>query len=262
MRNAFVRRTVLSASAVSLALLVSACGGSSDSDAKSGAKAGAKASGAASASSAPAAKGKTDAELTPLLVTEADAPGFVVAPDAEAKLAAGDADQISTDKPECKVLVQSQALQKIGTPTGSARTGVTAKPKEDPNATAEQKIQNALGVTATMVGLSSYDGKGAEDLIASVKAAGKACGGGFTATAQGDTTKYESVTAGTGAPVTSGDDSASLVLTVDLEDGDKLVSYLTVLRTGSTVATFTSVSLTGKAESPVTLVAAQSAKLG
>lgn len=254
MRNAFVRRTVLSASAVSLALLVTACGGSAKSDAK--------ASAPASASSAPAVKGKTDAELKPLLITEAEAPGFVVAPDAEAKLAAGDADQISTDKPECKVLVQSQALQKIGTPTGFARTGVTAKPKEDPNASAEQKVENALGATATRVGLSSYDGKGAEDLIASLKTAGTACAGGFSATAGGDTTKYDSVTGGTGAPVTSGDDSVSLVLTLDLEDGDKAVSHLTVLRTGSTTATFSSISLLGKTESPVTLVAAQSAKLG
>ncbi|MDD9378286.1 hypothetical protein M8Z33_16805 [Streptomyces sp. ZAF1911] len=259
MRTAFVRRTVLSASAVSLALLVSACGGSSD----SGTKSDAKASAPASASSAPAVKGKTDAELTPLLVTAADAPGFVVAPDAEAKLAAGDSDEITTDKPECKVLVQSQALQKIGTPTGTARTGVTAKAEEDPNATAEQKAQNALGVTATMVGLSSYDGTGAHDLIASIEAAGKACAGGFTATAEGDSTKYESVTAGTGAPVTYGDDdTASLVLTLDLEDGDKAVTYLTAVRTGSTVATFSSISLTGKPESPVTLVAAQSKKLG
>lgn len=258
MRNAFVRRTVLSASAVSLALLATACGG----DGKADAKPDAKASAPASASSAPAAKGKTDAELKHLLVTEAEAPGFVVAPDAEAKLAAGDADQASTDKPECKVLVQSQALQKIGTPTGAARMGVTAKPEDDPKASAEQKVENAFGATATMVGLTSYDGKGAEELIASVKAAGTACAGGFTATVAGDATKYESVQGGTGAPVSSGDDSVSLELTVDLEDGDKAIGHLTVLRKGSTVATFSSVSLLGKTESPVTLVAAQSAKLG
>lgn len=260
MRNAFVRRTVLSASAVSLALLVSACGGSGDSGAKPDAKSDAKAS--APASSAPAAKGKTDAELAPLLITEAEAPGFVVVADAARKLAAGDAVKASTDKPECKVLVQSQALQKIGTPTGTARMGVAAKPKEDPNATAEQKVESAFGVTATMIGLASYDGKGAEELVASLKTAGTACAGGFTATADGDTTKYESVAGGTGAPVSSGDDSVSLVLTVDLEDGEKAVSHLTVLRTGSTVATFSSLSLMGKTESPVTLVAAQSAKLG
>ncbi|MEJ8642872.1 hypothetical protein WKI68_18735 [Streptomyces sp. MS1.HAVA.3] len=52
------------------------------------------------------------------------------------------------------------------------------------------------------------------------------------------------------------------MLTADLEDGDKATILLTVLRTGSTVATFSSLSLLGTAESPVTLVAAQSKKLG
>ncbi|WP_326588497.1 hypothetical protein [Streptomyces sp. NBC_01294] len=262
MRTALVRRTVLTASAVSLALLATACGGDKP-DTKKDDKASA---GAPAPSTAPAAKGKTDAELTALLVTQAEAPGYLVQAEAAAKLGEVDKTTVSTDKPECKVLVQSQYLQKIGTPSGVARTALGAKPKEaGPNASPEEKaeaIKNAIGTTVTMVGLTSYDGKGAEELLASVKTAGQACGGGFTSTSEGETTKYASVQRGTGAPVTSGDDSASLVLTADLEDGDKATILLTVLRTGSTVATFSSLSLLGTAESPVTLVAAQSKKLG
>ncbi|WP_158708467.1 hypothetical protein [Streptomyces sp. NRRL S-244] len=263
MRSTLVRRTVLTASAVSLALLATACG----SDKADGKVGGATPTPSApSAAAAPAAKGKTDAELTALLVTQAEAPGYLLQSEAAAKLADVDKASVTTDKPECKVLVQGQALQKIGSPTGVARTALGAKPKEaGPNASAQEKaeaIKNAIGTTVTMVGLTSYDDKGAQDVLASVKAAGQACAGGFSSTSQGETTKYESVQRGTGAPVTYGDDSVSLVLTADLEDGDKATILLTVLRTGSTVATFSSISLLGTAESPVTLVAAQSKKLG
>ncbi|MFD4868552.1 hypothetical protein [Streptomyces sp. NPDC058412] len=260
MRTALVRRTVLTASAVSLALLATACG-SDKADTKADAKPSAPAS-----SPAPAVKGKTDAELTALLITQAEAPGFLLQPEAAAKLADVDKASVTTDKPECKVLVQSQALQKVGAPTGVARTALGAKPKEaGPNASAEEKaeaIKNAIGTTVTMVGLTSYDDKGAQEVLASVKAAGQACAGGFSSTSQGETTKYESVQRGTGAPVTSGEEAVSLVLTADLEDGDKATILLTVLRSGSTVATFSSISLLGTAESPVTLVADQSKKLG
>ncbi|MBT2542186.1 hypothetical protein J7E99_16070 [Streptomyces sp. ISL-44] len=258
MRTALVRRTVLTASAVSLALLATACG-SDKADTKTDAKPSAPAS-----SAAPAAKGKTDAELTALLVTQAEVPDYVVNAEAAAKLGKVDSTQVTTDKPECKVLVQTQALQKIGTPTGVARTALSAKPKEAAaNASPEEKleaIQKALGATATMTGLSSFDGKGAEELVASFKAAGTACAGGFSATSEGETTKYESVKPG--PAVTGGDEAASLALTVDLEDGDKGTLLLVVARKGSTVASFSSISLLGAAESPKTLIDTQVKKLG
>ncbi|MFE6845513.1 hypothetical protein [Streptomyces sp. NPDC057686] len=260
MRSTLVRRTVLTASAVSLALLSTACG----SDKADDKKADAKPSAAAASSAAPAAKGKTDTELTALLVTQAEAPDYVVQAEAGAKLAKVDSTAVTTDKAECKVLVQSQALQKVGTPTGVARTALGAKPKQPAeNASPEEKleaIKNALGITTTMTGLASYDGKGAEELIASVKAAGTACAGGFSATSEGDTTKYESVKPG--PTVTGGDESASLSLTADLSDGDKGTILITVARKGSTVATFSSISLTGTAEHPKKLIDTQVKKLG
>lgn len=256
MRTTLVRRTVLTASAVSLALLATACGGSDKADAK---KDDTKPSAAAS-SAAPAVKGKTDAELAGLLVTQAEVPDYLVQTDGAAKLAEADKQPIATDKPECKVLAQSSSLQKIGEATGVARIGLGAKPKADPAASPEQKIKDALGVTVTRTGLASYDGKGAQDLLASVKTAGQACAGGFSISGDGDTTKFDSVTAG--PAVTAGDESVSLKFTIDLEDGDKGLALLTVVRKGGTVATFSSLSLLGTTESPKTLIEVQAKKLG
>lgn len=259
MRTALVRRTVLTASAVSLALLATACGGDK-ADSKTDAKASAS---APATSAAPAAKGKTDAELAPLLVTQAEAPDYIEVKDATKKATAPGAGAGTTDKPECKVLLQSLGHQKVGTPTGVALTAMGAKPKElGPNATDEEKaaaITNAIGVTTTLTGLSSYDGKGAEETLASVKAAGQACAGGFSVDESGDSTKFESVKPGESVSV--GDEAVSLVVTMDLGDGDKSAVLLTVARKGNTVATFSSISLTGAAVFPKTLIEAQGKKL-
>lgn len=257
MRTALVRRSVLSASAVSLALLATACGSE-----KADTKADAKPS-AAATSAAPAAKGKTDTELAALLVTQAEVPDYVIDTGDAAQLPEVDKTDVTTDKAECKVLVQSQALQKIGTPTGVAREVVTAKPKEAAaDASPEEKlaaIQKALGVTATMTGLSSYDGKGAEELVASVKAAGTACAGGFSATSEGETSKYESVKPG--PAVTAGDEAVSLALALQ-EEGETRTGLIVVVRKGSSVATFGSISFLGTTESPTALIDAQVKKLG
>ncbi|MER5808963.1 hypothetical protein ABT143_12330 [Streptomyces sp. NPDC002033] len=262
MRTALVRRTVLTASAVSLALLATACG-SDKADGKGDAKPDARPSAASSAPVA-AAKGKTDADLTALLVTQAEVPDYLLKADAGAKLAQSDQTPITTDKPACKVLAQSQSLQKIGKPTGVARTALGAKPK-DPAAGAsdEEKaeaVKKALGITTTMTGLSSYDGQGAQETLAAFKTAGQICAGGFSATAGGETTKYQSVAAG--PAVSAGDEAVSLALTMDLEDGDKATLLTVMARKGSTVATFSSISLMGTAESPKTLIDTQVKKLG
>ncbi|MFG2618428.1 hypothetical protein ACGFXC_12460 [Streptomyces sp. NPDC048507] len=261
MRTALVRRTVLTASAVSLTLLATACG-SDKADGKDGAKPDARPS---AASSAPvAAKGKTDADLTALLVTQAEVPDYLLKADAGAKLAQSDQVAISTDKPACKVLAQTQSLQKIGKPTGVARTALGAKPKDvAAGASAEEKaeaIKKALGITTTMTGLASYDGQGAQETLAAFKSAGQMCAGGFSATAEGETTKYQSVAAG--PAVSAGDEAVSLAVTMDLEDGDKATLLMAMARKGSTVATFSSISLTGTAESPKTLIDTQVKKLG
>ncbi|AXE22559.1 hypothetical protein C0216_03100 [Streptomyces globosus] len=256
MRSTFVRRSVMTASAVSLALLATACGSS---DSKGEAKADAPAPAASSA--APAAKGKTDAEMASVIVKQADLPDHLIKEATGAEAALGAA--ATSDKPECLPLVRAQSLAPVGTATGAARTKVVAKPKEPAaNASAEEKVKaamDALGASATAVTVASYDGKGADDAFAALKAAGTACAGGYTATSAGDTGKISKVSAGT--PVTAGD--AALAYTVESDaDGEKISTQLVVVRKGNTLATFSAVSLKGTAEQPKAVVDAQVKKLG
>ncbi|MGW2037384.1 hypothetical protein [Streptomyces virginiae] len=254
MRSTLVRRSVLSASAVSLALLATACG-SDKADTKADAKPSAPAS-----SQAPAAKGKTDAELAKLLVTQADLADHTFKESTPAEAAAGAT--ATSDKPECKVLVQAQAFVPAGTPSGTARTKAIATPKPAAGTSPEEAakaIAGALGSTATTVTLASYEAKGAEEAFAAVKTASTKCAGGYAATQDGETTKITKVTPG--AAVTGGDES--LPLTVELDaDGEKLTTQLVLVRKGNTVATFSSLSLAGTAEQPKVLVEAQAKKLG
>ncbi|MFD8951127.1 hypothetical protein [Streptomyces xanthophaeus] len=262
MRSALVRRSVLTASAVSLALLGTACGADKKADDKN---ADAKPSASAPATSAaPAAKGKTDADLAPLLVTQADVPDHIEAKDAAKEASKNQGAAGTVDKAECQVLVDAYTQRKVGSPTGTAVTTFSAKPKElGANATDEEKaeaIMGALTATKTAVGLTSYDGKGAEELLASVKTAGTACAAGFSVTEGKDVTKFDSVKPG--GALTGGDEAVSLVLVMDLEDGDKANIVLDLVRKANTVATFSSIVHKGAPESPKTVIEAQAKKLG
>ncbi|MFF5445993.1 hypothetical protein [Streptomyces sp. NPDC012888] len=258
MRNTLVRRSVMSASAVSLALLVTACGGSGDAG-KDAPKGDAKAS--ASAPAASDAKGKTDAELAPLLVTTTEL--------ADHKFEEVTAEEVKTgseatsDKADCKPLVQAQYFGKVGTATGAARTKLTAVPKSPgADASPEEKAKaamGALGSTVTGITLTSYDGDGAAEAFASVKKAGTACAAGYTATAAGTPVKIGSVAAG--PSVTAGDEAAAY--TVMMGEGDeKITTHVVAVRKGNTLATFSSISLTGTAEQPKVVIEAQAKKLG
>ncbi|MBW5485597.1 hypothetical protein [Streptomyces bambusae] len=248
----------MTASAVSLALLATACGSDKPADKKDEPKGGASSAAAA----APAAKAKTDAELATLLVTQADLSDQLVKQETAAKAAAAPA--VQTDKPECKPLAQIQSLQKVGSAAGVARTVTVAKPKEPAaNASAEEKLKaslEALQSTATSVSLTSYDGKGAEEAFASLKAAGTACAGGYSVTQEGDTTKIDSVAPGTA--VTAGDEALSLTTVMNLDDAGKAKTHIIVVRKGNTLAGFSALSLGGDAVFPKTVVDAQAKKLG
>ncbi|GAA2613855.1 MULTISPECIES: hypothetical protein [Streptomyces] len=257
MRTALVRRTVLTASAVSLALLATACGGekADKADGKTDTKASAPAT-----SAAPAAKGKTDAELAKLLVAQADLADHTFKEATPAEAAAGAT--ATSDKPECKVLVQAQAFVPAGTPSGTARTKAIATPKPAAGTSPDdmaKAITGALGSTATTVTLASYEGKGAEEAFAAVKTASEKCSGGYSATQDGETTKITK--AAPGAAVTGGDEALPLTIELDA-DGEKLTTQLVLVRKGNTVATFSSLSLAGIAEQPKALVDAQVKKLG
>ncbi|MFJ3201856.1 hypothetical protein [Streptomyces sp. NPDC086989] len=220
MRSTLVRRTVLTASAASLALLATACG----SDKADDKKADAKPSAAASAPAAPAAKGTTDAEVTALVVTQADLSDQIVSAEGVAKAAQAG---VTVDKAECTPLMQAQSGQKVGAATGIGRTTTKAKPKEAAaDASPEDKLKaglEALGSTQTLVSVESYDAKGAEEAFASLKTAAAACSGGFTVTEGGEKVKYLDVKPG--AAVTAGDEAAAFTLTMDLDDGEKSVNH-------------------------------------
>ncbi|MCX5405174.1 hypothetical protein OHA37_14915 [Streptomyces sp. NBC_00335] len=252
MRTAFVRRTVLSAAAVSLALLATACGGEGKADAKPS---------AAAASAAPVVKGKTDAELAGLVLAQTDLTTHVIEAmsDEDVKKTVGS----TTDKPECLPLFQAQSLTGPGAATGNARVVAAAKGKEAAaNATAEEKLKaglDAFGETATAVSLHSYEGKGAQEAFGKIKSGGSACAAGYTGTQDGETVKISKV--GPGAPVTGGDESVAYTIEM-AADGEQLKTELVVVRKGNTLAVFNGVSFTGTADQPVTVVAAQLKKLG
>ncbi|MFJ6484072.1 MULTISPECIES: hypothetical protein [unclassified Streptomyces] len=258
MRTALVRRTVLTASAVSLALLTTACG-SDKADTKADAKPSAPASSAAPA--APAVKGKTDAEATALVVTQADLPDQIVSAEGAAK-AATESAGATVDKAECKPLMQAQSGQKVGAATGIGRTTTKAKPKAAAaDASPEDKLKaglEALGATQTLVGVSSYDAKGAEEAFAALKTAAAACSGGYTVTEGGEKVKYLDVKPG--AAVTAGDEAAAFTLTMDLDDGEKSANHFVIVRKGNALATFYAFGVT--AEQPKTVIDAQVKKLG
>ncbi len=255
MRTALVRRTVLSASALSLALLATACGSSGTTDAKDDTKP------SASAPAAPAAKAKTDAELGGLLVAQADLPDHVLKGATPEEAAAGAG--ATSDKPACVPLVKAQSMAAQGAGTGTARVKAVAKPKEpaadaSPDEKAKAAMQ-ALGSTATAVTLESFEGTGAAEAFASLKSAGAACAAGYTATQAGETGKVTKVAPGT--PVTGGDEALAYTVAGDA-DGSPFTTQLVVVRQGNTLATFSAISLAGTAEQPTALVAAQLKKLG
>ncbi|MFD7029739.1 hypothetical protein ACFWAR_17025 [Streptomyces sp. NPDC059917] len=261
MRSTLVRRSVLTASAVSLALLVTACG--SDKAAKDESKDGGATSAAPSAPAAdPAAKAKTAAELKGLLVTQADL--------AEYKLKEAGATEVSeavaanaTTKTECLPLGAVMSGSTPGKPAAGAATKVSSVPKAPAaDASPEEKLKaitDALKVTVTMVGLGSYDGNGAQEAFAAVKAAGTACAAGYPGAKEADTGKVTKIAPG--AAVTGGDEAVSFVVEREL-DGDKAPTQLVVVRKGNTLASFYAIAPAGEAAQPVAIVGAQVKKLG
>ncbi|MFF3212344.1 hypothetical protein ACFYYB_16950 [Streptomyces sp. NPDC002886] len=247
MRTAFVRRTVLSASAVALALLATACGGSSDT--------------ADGKSDASAVKGKAAAELGAELVNGADLPDHVVKPPLPEEVEA--APSATSDRPECVPLVKAMAMAEVGTPVGTTRVKTFDKPKEPAaGASAVERLKAKMSVlraTTTAVTLTSYNGKGAEEAFASFEGAGTACAGGYSATHAGETVQVLKVAAG--VPVQGGDESLAYAIELNY-GGQVLNTQVVVVRKANALAVFSALSTSGIAEQPKAVVAAQVKKLG
>lgn len=243
-------RTALSAvTAASLALLLTACGADAD-DAKPKGENDASASAAAK----PDVKALTAAELEKLVVAQADLPGYKVQKTAAEDVVNGG--DVGADKAACEPLAEAMSAVAPGTPGASAhRQAVQVKKK---TATSPDDLASALGAPATSVTLGSYAGQGAQQALASLKAAGEACGDGFTISASGEKTQVMKVTP---ESLAAGDEGVAFTVISTIE-GKPFLSTLAAFRKGNNLAAFSTISLTGKVkELPKDVVDAQAAKL-
>ncbi|WP_434595132.1 hypothetical protein [Streptomyces sp. A5-4] len=263
MRRTMARRTAVAVSALSLTLLVGGCGADKAED---GAAAGDKGKDSGSA-----AKALSAAELDKIVLAAKDLKAeHRVTKASKVDLVAGK--RASTDKAECKPFVDVLAFRPMGTPGATAQrklVPVPAKPAKD--ASPEEKMKAAMDVfkgaiTSDTVG--SYDGKGAEEAFAALRAAGEACAGGFVLSdgsdlANKDNTKFTKVAPG--PAYTGGDEALTFNLSFDMEGetGTETGNHQVVaVRKGNALAAFGVLGLTGKAEFPKAIIDAQVAKLG
>ncbi len=226
-----MRRTALAASAAALALLVTACGGSSDDGATTG---DGKADGDKNAPAA--AKALTAAELEKAVLAQADVKNGKVT-----EAAAADnipQDQVKAEKAECQPLVFAQTGVAAGEPAATVKRSWTEgskKPSGDD--VSEEALDKAFDLDKVLVTLASYGDGGAESVLKDVNAAVSACAGGFSYTAAGVTTKIDKVV--TDKAPAGADEAVAVTMTVVGEGGDKFPVKVAVTRKGSTVASFT-----------------------
>ncbi|MEU1123658.1 hypothetical protein ABZ371_08755 [Streptomyces sp. NPDC005899] len=257
MRATAVRRSAIAASVVSLALLVTACGGSDSGDGKDAAPS-AKDGGATKA----AVTALTQAEIDKASLEQGDVAGHKVTDiGAEDAVKPGD---VTADKKECEPFAFAYSGMKRGTPVGTAGRQVVQEPKKDATADPEDAMKAAFDVTSTLVALASYEGDGAEKSIAELRDSAAACAGGFTMTIKGDKTEVVKLTE---EKVTDGEEAVAWTVGAR-QDGTTVPAKLVSLRQGSAVATFLAFNLgvvaSGKAdfELPSAVITAQAGKLG
>ncbi|MEX0173641.1 hypothetical protein [Streptomyces sp. LMG1-1-1.1] len=252
-----IRSTAVAVTAVSLALLVTACGGGGKSDDAKDVGKTAAPSATASATSEPPAEALTAAELDELIVEQADLPGYQVQKAKAADLVKSDA--VSTDKPSCKPIADGMSSVAAGKAAVSAQRKAIEVPKAGGATASPADALGALSAPVTSVTLGSYDGQGAQEAFASYKTAATDCAGGFTLIGGGEKTKITKVAPET---VSAGDEALAWTITTDM-DGEPFVTKLVVLRKGNTLASFSTLSLGGTVKAlPQAVIDAQATKLG
>ncbi|APS20721.1 MULTISPECIES: hypothetical protein [Streptomyces] len=264
MRATAVRRTALAASAAALALLATACGGSSDADAKDEKGA---ANGSSSAPKAPA-KALTAAELETAALAQGDVKGTKITKTGPADEVP--ADGVKVDKEACLPVAHAMygVAQKGALATTKRR--VIDEPKTDGKKSLEDvakgegadAFKDAFNLTSTFVALHSYEGTAGPDAFTALKKAAADCAGGFTATVAGTPTKVVSMAE---EKITGGDEAVAWTVTSE-SDGATAPVKLVALRKGGSVATFFAFNLAAaggdvKFELPTAVVAAQDEKL-
>lgn len=219
------------------------------------------------------AKALSAAELKKSIIAQGDVEGYKV--DASGKQLPKSKDQVKSGDDKCAPLAYAMGGQAPGEAASEASVMVTQeKKKPTDNASKsiedlteseiEDSITNAMDMTLTVVGLSSYDGDGAEATFKSVSDAVESCSGGFPVTMQGTDQKVTGITAEKASG--SGDESVGFTAKSDAEDGDVATTHVEVVRHGSTIATYYTMNLglmiTDKPyDVPAAVVDAQAAKL-
>ncbi|MEV8597820.1 hypothetical protein [Streptomyces sp. NPDC052012] len=262
MRTISVRSTALAASAASLALLVTACGGSGDGGTADDSKGKADSS---TAAAAPAAKALTSAELEKVALAQADVKTGKVTDKIPAKDDVAK-DQVSADNETCLPLIHAQLGIAQAEPAASVKRSWTGQTETQSEGSGPdgQDMTN-VDVNKMMLNLASYQDGGAEQALAALKKAAEQCAGGFTATAAGEQTPIAEVTTTT-AP-DGGDEAVAFTLGVPTGKDVNAPLKVVVVRKGATLASFSAVNLsamfTGKDyDVPADVVDAQLDKLG
>ncbi|MFD3512752.1 hypothetical protein [Streptomyces sp. NPDC058657] len=260
-RTLFRRHAVAVVSAVSLTLLVGACGADKSADAP--AKGDAKGSPSAPAKEEPAAKALTAAELEKAAIEQADLTTHLVTKGTKADEVPPGA--VKTDKAECKPLLDTFSAVPSGKPVAHLLRKAVEKPaktKTDPKATEEEKAKaglNALTQPVTADVLASYEAKGAQDAYTALGKAAQTCSGGFSGEQAGEKIKIKKIVPD---QVTGGDEAQGWTITME-GDGSDVVLKLAAVRKGSTLATFSTISLGGTVKAqPTAVIEAQLKKLG
>ncbi|MBE9498633.1 hypothetical protein IHE61_08740 [Streptomyces sp. GKU 257-1] len=263
-----IRRTVLTASAVSFALLATACGGGESGDEDKKAKGGAGAE-------KPAAKALSAGKLEKLVVTKDDLEDHEVKK--PGKDEAFEPGSVSVEKAECKPVAQALSALPAGDPAATAQRLVVHKTKaaekgmpsveelgEMTEKQAEEATLDSLDITKTLTSLWSYDADGAQQALATLlRKAGKKCAGGFTMTADGE---KQQVTKVTEEKVSAGEDAVAWTIGTK-QDGSAADTKVVVFRQGTTLAGFSSFNIASVTrgedyKQPTALIDAQAAKLG
>ncbi|MBD0839376.1 hypothetical protein [Streptomyces sp. TRM68416] len=243
-------------SALSLALIT----GCSSDDSK-----GSDGSKAPESSSSPtqAAKALSTAELEKLLLAQGDLDAKQYKVDDGDDTLPKSKTGVKSSKAECEPLVWATAALPPGETDAHVSNTVSQVPTSAGGEIPED-FADALNVNVTFVGLSSYEGDGAEKAMKAVSDGVSACSGGYDFTGEGETTKVVKVAPAKGSG--QGDESVAFVQSVDM-DGDGTALFTTeVVRKGNTVASFYSLNLAAldsdkASEIPAEVVTAQVGKI-
>ncbi|KAB2977255.1 hypothetical protein F8R89_22245 [Streptomyces sp. SS1-1] len=252
-------------SALSLAL-VTGCGGGSD-DASNASD------GQAAKTETKAAKALSAAELKKAIIADGDVEGYKV--DASAKQLPKSKDQVKSADEKCAPIAYAMGGMAPGDSASTAAVMVQQdKQKPTDNASKsledltegeiEDSLTDAMSLDMTVVGLSSYDGDGAEQTFKSVSDAVEGCAGGFTLTIQGTDQKLTKLTSEKASG--AGDESVAFAVSSDAEGGDVATTHVEVVRHGATIATYYTMNIglmiSDKTYSvPAAVIEAQAAKL-